>query len=113
MARKSITTKVVNYSTINSRYVGTRMKVITCTRNTNLNESGIQKKGFFMELCSKLNPNRLTTISGYSMSKMKPGSFCTMNDKGMVVPCVNGQDYVDIDKQDVLFEKTCSKLNFS
>lgn len=113
MVTKSITTKVVNYSTINSRYVGTRMKVITCTRNSNLSESGLQKKGYFLELCSKLNPNLLTTISGYSMSKFTKGEFCTMNDKGMVVPCVDGQDYVDIDKQDVLFEKTCKKLNFS
>ena len=111
--KKLITTKVIDYALQNERYIGARLKVITCTRNTNLNKSGIQKKGFFIEFASKLNNNRLTTVSGYSMSEMNKGSFCTMNNSGMVVPCVNGQDYADIDKEDQAFDEACSKLDFS
>ena len=111
--KKPITTKVVNYATLNARYIGARMKVITCTRNSNLGADGIQKKGYFLELASKLNPNLLTTVPGYSMSNLRKGSYCTMNNAGMVVPCVEGKDYADIDKADKGFDKACAKIDFS
>ena len=36
-----------------------------------------------------------------------------MNNAGMVVPCVEGKDYADIDKADKGFDKACAKIDFS
>ena len=113
MAKKSLTTKVVDYATRNARYIGARMIVKSCTRNTNLGAGGIRKKGYFVDLVTKLNPNLLTTVPGYSMSNMRKGTHCTMDSHGMVVLLAEAEDYIAIDKADKAFDKALAKMNFS
>lgn len=110
---KILNSKAIDYAALNAPYIGKTLKVKSCTRNSSLNSDGIQKSGYHITFASKANANLRTTVRGYSMSKMKVNSFCTMNESGFLVPMVDVNDYIDIDKADKTFDKVLSKIDFS
>ena len=107
MAKKLPQPKV-DYVTLMQPYIGETLRVKSCTRNSNPD-----KQGYFITFISTKSPNLRLTVTGYSMSKMKPGSFCTCNEQGFLVDIATPDDHIAIDKFDKAFDKACAKLNFS
>ena len=105
---KNLPQPKVDYVTVMQPYIGQTLRVKSCTRNSNP-----AKQGYFITFISTKTTNLRLTVTGYSMSKMKPGSFCTCNEQGFLVPMADVSDYAAIAKVDKAFDKACAKLNFS
>jgi hypothetical protein len=101
---KTISNKV-DYAARNAAYIGKTLRVVTCSKDTRP-----KKKGFFISLASS-NINSRELISSYSSSRLKPGSFVTINQDGWLTGIASVSDVKAILKEDIAYKSAVSSLN--